>query len=275
MQYTGKSEEELFVTKATSLNANEIIALSKDELLILWNIGQETILLIDDIEFRPSPKQLIFLTEFHKVTVKSVGQIRLIRFNRSFYCIIDNDQEVGCKGVLFFGASQVPVITITKDDSAKFETLWKMLTIEMNSKDNLQQEMLQMMIKRFIILCTRLYKNQQHLQNFKKGKMDIVREFNYMVETHFRAKHSVAQYADLLNKSPKTLSNVFLQYNQKKPLQIIHDRILLEARRQLLYTDKIVKEIAYETGFEDIQTFSRFFKSKEGISPKKYREKKL
>lgn len=275
MQYNGTSEEELFIYNITALNAHELTAFSKDGLLILWNMEEEMILLIDGIEFRLSANQLIFLTEFHKVSVKSVGLVRLIRFNRSFYCIIDHDHEVGCKGILFFGASQVPVVTVTKEESKKFETLWEMLIIEMESRDNLQQEMLQMMLKRVIILCTRLYKNQTEIKHVERVKLDIVREFNYLVEIHFRTKHSVAEYADLLNKSPKTLSNIFFQYNQKNPLQIIQDRILLEARRQLLYSDKIVKEIAYETGFEDIQTFSRFFKSKEGVSPKEYRDKKL
>jgi AraC-like DNA-binding protein len=275
MKYTGISEENLFITNVTSLNAYELTAFSKDGLLILWNMEEEMKLLIDGIEFNLSANQMIFLTEFNKITVKSVGQVRLIRFNRSFYCIIDHDHEVGCKGVLFFGATEVPIITVTEEESPKFETLWEMLTIEMNSRDSLQQEMLQIMLKRFIILSIRLYKSQHQLQNIEKGKLDIVREFNYLVEIHFRTKHSVAEYAELLNRSPKSLTNLFYQYNQKNPLQIIQDRILLETRRQLLYSDKIIKEIAYETGFEDIQTFSRFFKTKEGISPREYREKKL
>ncbi len=275
MKYTGISQEKLFIQNVTTENLYELATNFKDDLYILWNLEEEMILLIDGIEFKLSPNQMIFLTEFHKITVKAVGLVRLLRFNRSFYCIIDHDYEVGCKGVLFFGASQVPLITVTEEESFKFETLWEMLTIEMNSRDSLQQEMLQMMLKRFIILSIRLYKSQHQLQNIEKGKLDIVREFNYLVEIHFRTKHTVAEYAGLLNKSPKSLTNLFYQYNQKNPLQIIQDRILLETRRQLLYTDKIIKEIAYENGFEDIQTFSRFFKTKEGVSPREYREMKV
>jgi len=47
---------------------------------------------------------------------------------------------------------------------------------------------------------------------------------------------------------------------------------MLEAKRLLIYTTKQIKEIAYEVGFEDIQTFSRFFKRNEGISPSEYKE---
>jgi AraC family transcriptional activator of pobA len=46
---------------------------------------------------------------------------------------------------------------------------------------------------------------------------------------------------------------------------------MIHARRQINYTNLSIKEIAYELGYDDIQTFSRFFKSKEGMSPMQYR----
>lgn len=100
---------------------------------------------------------------------------------------------------------------------------------------------------------------------------DIIRAFNFLVETHFREKHSVVDYADMLYKAPKTLSNLFKKLGNKTPLQFIHDRILLESHRLLMYSDKSISEIGYELGFNDVQTFSRFFKKKEGISPQDYR----
>lgn len=273
MKYKGKSNEYLLLTTVTNTDNALLKEPLENGLTVLWNIDREALLVIDGVQFRIQKNQIIFLTEFHQTEIKNIQQLRLIRFNRSFYCIIDHDSEVGCKGILFFGASQVPLISIPVDESEKFETLWKMFGIEMQSKDSLQIEMLQMMLKRFLILCTRLYKIQHKVLTMGKGSMDIVRQFNFLVESFFKTKHTVAEYAGLLNKSPKTLSNLFAQYNQKTPLQIIQDRKLLEARRLLHYTDKSVKEIAYELGFEDVQTFSRFFKKKEGVSPKQYKLK--
>ena len=83
----------------------------------------------------------------------------------------------------------------------------------------------------------------------------------------------MAEYANLLNKSPKTISNIFSLLGTKSPLQYIQDRKMLEARRLLNYSSRQIKEIAYEIGFEDIQAFSRFFKKQEGISPSKFKEK--
>lgn len=147
-----------------------------------------------------------------------------------------------------------------------------MFLIEMQSKDDLQIEMLQMMLKRLLILCTRLYKEQRQLAPLAKNNLDLVREFNFLVESHFKIKHTVADYAELLHRSPKTLSNLFAQVSPKTPLQIINERKMLEARRLLRYTDQAVSEIAYTIGYEDVQTFSRFFRTQEGMSPSAFRE---
>ena len=94
-----------------------------------------------------------------------------------------------------------------------------------------------------------------------------------MVEQHFREKHTVGEYADLLYKSPKTLSNVFKKVGSKTPLELIHNRKMIEARRLLHHTDANISDIGYDLGFNDIQAFSRFFKKNEGISPSEFKEK--
>lgn len=243
-------------------------------LTILWFRVDHNEFIIDGQTYSFSKNQIIFLTEFHKVDIKKKGETNYLRFNRPFYCVIDHDTEVSCKGVLFFGSSQLPIIQIPEEEIEHFETLWKMFTIEMKSKDNLQIGMLQMMLKRYLILCTRLYKLQKQFPN-EKNDSDVIREFNFLVEQHFKTKHTITDYADLLNKSPKTISNIFSKISPKSPLKYIQERIMLEAKRLLYYTDKPIKEIAYEIGYEDIQTFSRFFKNQEGISPSEYKEKSI
>jgi AraC family transcriptional activator of pobA len=240
-------------------------------LTVLWFQSDSNILVIDGEEYNFKKNEIVFLTEFHKVTVTKLDKIRFLKFNRSFYCVIDHDAEVGCKGILFFGASQLPIIQIPEKELEQFDILWKMFNIEMSSEDNLQIEMLQMMLKRYLILCTRLFKSQESYPN-EKVELDLVREFNFLVEQHFKSKHTVSEYAELLNKSPKTLSNLFSKISSKTPLQYIQERKMLEAKRLLRHSKLQIQEIAYEIGYDDIQTFSRFFKKKAGVSPSEFKE---
>jgi len=96
--------------------------------------------------------------------------------------------------------------------------------------------------------------------------MDIVRKFALLLECNFKEEHEVRFYAAALNKSPKTLSNVFGLLKQSAPSVLIRNRIILEAKRYLHYTEKSANEIAYELGFESPAHFSRFFKKYSGTN---------
>lgn len=240
-------------------------------LTVLWFLEDNNVFIVDGKRHCFHKNQIVFFTEFHNIKVEKKGQTHFIRFNRSFYCIIDHDDEISCKGILFFGASQLPIITIPEEEVDHFETLWKMFAIEMGQIDNLQIGMLQMMLKRYLIICTRLYKTQALLNPPEKDN-NLIREFNFLVEQHFKTKHTVAEYAAMLNKSPKTISNIFSKIHSKSPLQYIKERRMLEARRLLSYSDMQIQEVAYEIGYEDIQAFSRFFKKQQGVSPSEYKK---
>jgi AraC family transcriptional regulator, transcriptional activator of pobA len=274
MEFFGNSNEYLLVSNLKNTDT-EIINKNNDYTLsVFWNSENETTLLIDDVRYTLKPNQIVFLTEFHKVDVANVLEINIIRFNRYFYCIDNHDSEIGCKGVLFFGASQVPIINLNEENRKKFEILWGVFLTELKNKDEMQIEMLQMLLKRFLILATRIYKAENLIVAAEETKMDVIRNFSFLVEVHYKSKHTVAEYSDLMNKPAKSLTNLFAQHIDKSPLQIIQQRIFLEAKRMLLNSERSIKETAFELGFEDIQSFSRFFKNKQGVSPKEFRDNK-
>jgi AraC-like DNA-binding protein len=118
---------------------------------------------------------------------------------------------------------------------------------------------------------TRLARKESFSEPVADDKFNLMRKFNLLVEAHFRSQHAVSYYAERLNKSPKTLSNLFALYSNTSPSQIIQERILIEAKRLLSYTDKSAKEIAYEVGFEDAAYFSAYFKKHTDRAPLEFR----
>ncbi|MBO6514990.1 MAG: helix-turn-helix transcriptional regulator [Bacteroidia bacterium] len=275
MKFQGRNNEFVEIVDITPDNCRVLNESRENELSLLWFVADGNQLVIDTVEYTFNTNDIVSLTEFHEIKATRITGAQLIRWNRSFYCIIDHDSQVGCKGVLYYGASRVPVIKPGAEDMDVFETTMKMFRIEMESRDNLQLEMLQMMLKRFIILCTRIYKSQQPEYNNDPGQVELLRSYNYLVEEHFKEKHTVKEYADLLSKSPKTLANLFKKRGGITPLQYIHNRIMLEARRMLVHSDKSVSEIGYHLGFSDVQVFSRFFKKEQGCSPQFFREREV
>lgn len=267
MIYRGKNEE--FLELKSLSQAQELIFDHKMDypLVFLWTKNSKVTIKFEGNIIEIEPNTILPLTFFQSFEFVSLEYVRYVKFNKEFYCVLEHDKEVSCKGILFYNTNQLPYFTIPKDEIGRFEALWNVFETEMKSKDELQLEMLQMLLKRFIILSTRLYKQQNCFIALDTNETDTIREYNFLVEQHFKTKHTVAEYADLLHKSPKTLSNIFKKLSSKTPLQFIKDRRMLEARRLLTYTDKTVSEIGYELGFSDLQSFSRFFKNEEGISP--------
>ena len=120
-------------------------------------------------------------------------------------------------------------------------------------------------------MAIRIYKEFHKMDNIEESKVDVLRNYFYLVEMHYKTKHSVSEYAELLNKPAKSITNLFATHYNKSPLKVIQERILIESKRYLSFSDKSIKETAFELGFEDMQSFSRFFKNIQGISPKEFR----
>ena len=76
----------------------------------------------------------------------------------------------------------------------------------------------------------------------------------------------------MLNISAKALAKITKTYFNKTLTDLISERIIIEAKRELYLTNKPVKEIAYQLGYEDEHYFSRFFKNNADISPQLYRD---
>ena len=238
----------------------------------IWTKSQSIEVIIDSIPVTVKPNSILALTPIQYLQVIQLSEVVVYQFNREFYCIKDHDHEVSCVGILFFGNSNIPIIHLDDVERRKFELLHEVFLDELNTKDNIQAEMLRMLMARFIIKSTRLLKAKDGLtETAKSSKVDLLRSFNFLVEQHFKTQHGVAFYAEQLFKSPKTLSNNFAKLN-RSPLQIIHERIVLEAKRLLIYTDKTAKEIAYEIGFEDASHLSRLFKKYTSQSPSDFKK---
>lgn len=242
---------------------------------ILWNRNSEPVtVMVDGMAIQLLANQLLTTTYLHHVSYENTeAPLTAFLFNREFYCISDHDSEVSCNGILFFGTQDLPIISIPKAQERKFNTLYEVFEDEFSTPDKIQGDMLQMLLKRLIIICTRLAKEQHIVQKLDNEQIDVVRKFNVLVDTHYKTKRKVGDYAEMLFKSPKTLSNLFAIYNQKSPQQIILERLALEAKRLMTFTDKQNQEIAYELGFNDPAHFSRFFKKMTQLSPTKFREK--
>ena len=240
----------------------------------IWIQEGKATLVVDHVEKTLGKDEFISLSPLHDIKIKKAeGKYIGLLFNSEFYSIYKHDEEVSCNGLLFNGTSrivnmQLPEITIRQ----LYEVIDKMRD-EFLLNDSLEGEMLRLLLKRFIILYTRLAREHFSDSQKKESGFDIIRQYSILVDKHFKEKKRVADYAEMLHRSPKTLSNIFASYQLPSPLRIIHERIITEAKRLLLKSPASVKEIATILGFEHVCTFSRFFKHIMGENISDYRRR--
>jgi YesN/AraC family two-component response regulator len=198
-----------------------------------------------------------------------------LHFHPDFFCIHKHHQEVACNGVLFNNIYNPPFIQISSQQSSYFISLIEQMKEEMQNASIAQYELLISHLKIFLIKASRIKieQNPETKNTFAESEQPfILQNLKDAIENHFKTKHSASEYADLLNISAKSLAKICKNYFNKTLTDLISERIVIEAKRELYMTSKTVKEIAYELGYQDEYYFSRFFKVNADVSPQIYRE---
>ena len=94
-----------------------------------------------------------------------------------------------------------------------------------------------------------------------------------LLEVKIRECQRVEDYADFLKISRAHLNNISKKVFGLPVSVVIKERLLTEIKRELLFTNKLIKEICFDMNFSDVPNFIRFFKKQTGINPNEFRLK--
>ena len=217
---------------------------------------------------------LMCFSVYQPFVISANGAFRgvLINFHPDFFCIHKHQHEVACNGVLFNNIYQPPLLQLGPGETDELLSLIQKLKIEMQNPEVAQYELLVAYLKIFLINASRLKMARQPLGEPGPEKEPfILKTLKDAIEEHYRTKHSPGDYAGLLNISTKALNRLSKTYFNRTLTNLIAERLVIEAKRELYLTSKPVKAIAYELGFQDEFYFSRFFKTNAEVSPQLYR----
>lgn len=199
----------------------------------------------------------------------------VLNFHPDFFCIHKHQDQVACNGVLFNNIYSPPTLLIDDRTKGEFEMLISLMRTGIQNVGLAQYDLLVSYLKVFLITASRS-KAKQHPEELEavpdNTEPFILQKLKNMIEANFKSKHSASDYAELLNITPKALAKITKNHFNKTMTNLISERIIIEAKRELYLTDKSVKEIAFELGYDDEHYFSRFFKNNADISPSVYRE---
>jgi AraC family transcriptional activator of pobA len=99
-----------------------------------------------------------------------------------------------------------------------------------------------------------------------------VDELRRLIDAHFRKERLISFYAEKLAMTADRLNDHVKRATGVTAGHLIRQRVLTEAKRQLVFTGQPIHEIAYDLAFSDPSHFTRFFRKQTGTTPQAFRE---
>jgi AraC-like DNA-binding protein len=243
---------------------------------ILWIEGGVSRHFVDFQEIAVEPFSLVFISKdavhhFERTEeIKGKG----IVFLDSFFCRSENDAHFLHSSVCFNNFNSVSKLKMNENSQELKEHFVLMIKEFCRAMEQHQSTYLRNLLHNFLILSERLLRQQEGFERLPTGiDLDYTSTFRNILNEHFKVQKTVGFYASSLNITENRLYHATQRILGKNPKQVINERLVLEAKRLLAHSDKPVKEICFDLGFEEPSNFNQFFKKYSGMTPNEFRSK--
>ncbi|MBV8325474.1 helix-turn-helix transcriptional regulator [Chryseobacterium sp.] len=176
----------------------------------------------------------------------------------------------------FFGSVSFPrKLQLNAIELEKNIRLFKELGDEFQSKSIMKEGLMLSLMSQIFINATRLFSKDFDTLASSAGISYFKRyqDFENLIEQHFTEQKSIAYYASLMGISPKHLNRISQTVVQKTATDVMTERVVLEAKRMLMYLDESLVEVAFRLGYEEYSYFVRVFRKNSGMTPTQFIKK--
>lgn len=231
---------------------------------VIWSFTATGKHIIDFKEYPILPHQVFFVSpeQVHQIISDPKPTGYVILFTPEFLEKNSIREDFIANLKLFQKSDETPPLPLTDRMKDTLRVFADQMYSAFHSENDLRFETIGAYLKLFLIECNThcsLYPDN-NTQQIEVGKT-IVKNFKEIVEKHYTQWHQVKHYAEALYVSPNYLNEVIKSSLNISAKEYIQNRLVLEAKRMVLFTDKSSKEIGYDLGFDDPSHFSKFFKN--------------
>jgi AraC family transcriptional activator of pobA len=159
-------------------------------------------------------------------------------------------------------------LQLTPEEATALASVYALLEQEYQTVTN-SYLIVKALLKVFLLKLMQV-KEQQFTSHDVNQKR--VYAFFMLLENHYQEVRNIEFYAEQLGISAKRLNQILKENLDKTGMQLIHDRVILEAKRNIIHSERTIKEIAYHLNFSDRPYFSRFFKKQTGQTPEEFQK---
>lgn len=222
-----------------------------------------------EVEIKPGSIHLVLPGQIHALHGGKNFLAHALMFTEEFFLMREDTVKLLMQLFRFMDAGEAAAFNISKADKDFFISVLQLIQGEYHSQHAYKGVVLLDLLSVFISKCMSALQLPV-LSHSSEDSLIYIRLRNE-VERNYRQVHTVAEYAQRLAISPKSLNELCRNYTGQTALEFIHARIVVEARRLLKFSEKPIKQIAYDLHFTDAAHFTNFFKQKTGLTPAEFK----
>jgi len=212
----------------------------------------------------------------HLVGAGQVHQLSRSADMRAVVVLFGQDAVAGrggaVRGELFARAGRTCAVTVNALRMEEAATLVCMIEQELERREPSMTEVVEGYLGVLLVKCAQWVREGAIGTQTLTDQHDPVRRFEDLVEQGYLEERSVGHYADKLALSADHLNELVKKRLGRTASAVIHERLLLEAKRLLLHSDQSIKEVGYTLNLKDPAYFTRWFRKAQGMTPVAYRD---
>ena len=245
-----------------------------DYFTIIWVKDASGTHFIDFKEYPIESNSVFFISpgQVHQVVTDSNPKGCVINFTPEFLTIHQISENFINDLKVFRNCDENPPLILEKNKRDKIKIYTDLMIEAVDQKNSMYEEQLGALLKLFLIECNNVCVLDKVDNKQLTSGESIYRNFRKLVDKQFFKSHKVSDYADQLNITAGHLNSIVKQYLGKSAKEYIQERLILEAKRLLAYSDMNAKEIGYALGFDDPSNFSKFFRKMASLSTAQFRQ---
>lgn len=227
-----------------------------------------------DLRTYPVVPRTLFVTapgQVHSWQFTTAPKGEIISFTQDFFLTSSDHPGLLGRMPFFFSGQADPILHLDEEEGRQIGHLFTQLREAAENPLPGRDDIVRAYLTVLLIQARRSYL-QRHPTEPPKEDDTLSQRFRLALEERFPHLLEVGDYAELLQVSRSRLNDDLRRHTGHSASEIIHERILLEAKRLLVHSSFNISEIAYQLRFQDPSYFGRFFRKATGQSPGAYRE---
>ena len=231
---------------------------------IMWIQKGSSSFIIDSERFKLTASAFFIIpkSRIHQFLPNQNVEGQVIRFTE--------DELKNFPRLLFSKFNRISEVKINDFEIKQFELLFKTVQLEWDSS-NRSISFLTNLISLIIQRIDSIKQNQFSSRKHYVENLGVLDKFQVLMDEFILEEKAVAFYADKLNLTSRKLNDILKSLFNKSASNFINERIMVEAKRNLIYSDDTIHQIAYGLGFKDNSHFTKFFKNHSDLTPKEFR----